>query len=62
MNIEPSDNKQDANEDVKDEKKGDKVPFKAQELVNEYLQKFKGDLNAFLATCSSEEENMERIN
>ena len=62
MNIKPSDNKQDANKDVKDEKKeGDEVPFKAQELVNEYLQKFKGDLNAFLATCSSEEETMETI-
>ena len=63
MKVEPSDNKQDANKDVKDEKtEGAEVQFKAQELVNEYLQKFEGDLNAFLSTCSSEEETMERIN
>ena len=30
--------------------------------MSEYLQKFEGDLSAFLSTCGSEEETMEKIN
>ena len=37
------------------------MAFNANELVSEYVQKFQGDLNAFLATCASKEETMEQI-
>ena len=40
---------------------GKQVSFNANELVSEYVQKFQGDLNAFLPTCASKEETMERI-
>ena len=37
------------------------MSFNANDLVSEYVQKFQVDLNAFLSTCASEEETMERI-
>ena len=36
-------------------------PFDAQELVDEYLHKFHGDLSDFLLICGTEEEKVEKI-
>ena len=36
-------------------------PFDAQELVDEYLHEFQGDLSDFLSICCTEEEKVKKI-
>ena len=60
INVKPSTKTEDG--PTKPEKtEGKQVSFNANELVSEYVQKFQVNLNAFLSTCASKEEIMERI-
>ena len=62
INVKPSSKNEDEHKQEEEKEKVEtKLAFNANELVSEYVQKFQGDFNAFLATCASEEETMEQI-
>ena len=60
INVKPSSKNEDEHKQEEEKEKVEtKLAFNAKELVSEYVQRFQGDFNAFLATCASEEETME---
>ena len=60
INVKPSSKNEDEHKQEEEKEKVEtKLASNANELVSEYVQKFQGDFNAFLAKCASEEEIME---
>ena len=62
INVKPNSKNEDEHKQEEEKEKVEtKLSFNTNELVSEYVQKFQGNFNAFLATCASKEEIMEQI-